>query len=80
MAQMIVRNIEEGMMAALKRLAKARGVSAEQQVRQLIEREVEEQERWLRFQEASDRALAYWRERGIQFDDSTPLIREDRDR
>ena len=80
MAQMIVRNIEEGVMEALKRLAKARGLSTEQQVRALIEREADEQERWLRFQDASDRALAYWRERGIRFDDSTALIREDRDR
>ena len=80
MAQMIVRNIEDGVMESLKRLAKARGVSAEQQVRELIEREVEEERRWQRFQEASDRALAFWRERGIRFDDSTPLIREDRER
>ena len=80
MAQMIVRNIEDGVMAALKRLAKARGVSAEQQVRELIEREVAEERRWVEFRRGSDEMLAYWRKRGITFEDSTPLIREDRER
>lgn len=80
MAQMIVRNIDPDVMEKFKALAKRRGSSAEQQVRELIESEVDREERMAEFRRKSDAWLAYWRDQGITFDDSTKLIREDRDR
>lgn len=80
MAQMIVRNIDEDVMAAFKALARQRGRSTEQQARELIEREVETASRWAKFRRSSDEMIEKWRAEGISFDDSTPLIREDRDR
>jgi plasmid stability protein len=80
MAQMIVRNIDEDLMAAFKELARQRGTSTEQQARELIRREVETASRWTEFRRLSKRMLESWRAEGITFDDSTPLIREDRER
>ena len=80
MAQMIVRNVDPEVMTRFKELARRRGTSAEQQLRELIEAEVEREDRMAEFRRKSDALLAHWRRLRIRFDDSTPLIREDRDR
>ena len=80
MAQMIVRNIDADVMKRFQELARQRGKSAEQQARELIEKEVGGTDRMAEFRRKSDALLARWRELGIRFEDSTPLIREDRDR
>lgn len=80
MAQIIVRNIDPDVMEKFKALAKRRGSSVEQQVRELIEKEVRNSDAMAEFRRKSDALLAHWRELGITFEDSTALIREDRDR
>jgi plasmid stability protein len=76
MAQMIVRKIDPDVMKRFKALAHERGKSAEQQVRELIEKEAEGYDAMAEFRRKSDALLARWRELGIKFDDSTELIRE----
>ena len=73
---MIVRKIDPDVMTRFKALAKQRGKSAEQQARELIEKEVEGFDAMAEFRRKSDAWLAYWRDQGITFDDSTELIRE----
>ena len=75
MAQVLVRDLDDGVVARLKVMAKAQNISLEQKFRDMAAREVQEVE------DRFERVAARIREqtRGSQLD-STALIREDRDR
>lgn len=78
MGQIVVRSIPEADMKALTDRARRMGRSREQEVRLLIARAADEERRWAEHVRRSDE----WRERlsGRSHDDSTTLVREDRDR
>lgn len=75
MAQVLVRDLDDSIVARLKVLAKAQNISLEQKFRDMAAREVDFAE------ERFERVAARIREqtRGSRLD-STALIREDRDR
>lgn len=75
MAQVLVRDLDDRIVARLKIMAKAQNISLEQKFRDLATREVQEVE------DRFERVAARIREqtRGSKLD-STALIREDRDR
>jgi plasmid stability protein len=80
MAQMIVRGIDDEVMRRFKERAKKQGKSAEQAVRELIEKAAEEeyvQSGW--FRRAEEFREQMRRKYGDQGIDSAELIREDRD-
>lgn len=78
MGQIVVRGIAEADMEALGERARRLGRSREQEVRLLIARAADEERRWAEHVRRSDE----WRERlsGRSLDDSTTLVREDRER
>ena len=80
MAQIVVRGIDDEVMRRFKERAKQQGKSAEQAVRELIAKTVEEevvQSDWFRRAEAfRERMLQKY---GPEQVDSADLIREDRD-
>jgi plasmid stability protein len=80
MAQIIIRNIPEAIMAEFRKLANRRDSSMESEVRGLIRGAVEEDRKARRFAAASRRRLAKFRAESRVFEDSVALIREDRDR
>lgn len=80
MAQIVVRNIDEDIMRGLKSLAAREGVSTEQAVRSLIEDAVAADRDLAAFREAAAAARTQLLEERGPFDDSTSLIRKDRDR
>lgn len=80
MAQIVVRNIDEGIMRGLKSLAAREGVSTEQAVRSLIEDAVSSDRDLAAFRAAAAAARAQLLEERGALEDSTPLIRKDRDR
>ncbi len=76
MAQVIVRNLDDGVVAALKRKAKLHGCSLEQELRDILSRAARPS--------AEERAALARRIRamtppGVAQTDSARLIREDRD-
>ncbi len=75
MAQVLVREIDDGIVLRLKAMAKAENISLEQKFRNLAAREVQLAEE--RFEELSRRSREQTRGSSL---DSTALIREDRDR
>lgn len=75
MAQVLVRDLDDAVVARLKVLAKAQNISLEQKFRDMALREVQEVEE--RFERVSARIWAQTRGSTL---DSTALIREDRDR
>jgi antitoxin FitA len=79
-AQIVIRNIPEGVMKEFRELARRRGRSMEAEVRALIAAEVERDERLKRFRADTRRRLRTLRAAGRTFSDSTELIREDRER
>ena len=80
MAQIVVRGIDDEVMRRFKERAKQQGKSAEQAVRELIAKTVEEehaQSDWFRRAEAFRAEML--RKYGPEQVDSADLIREDRD-
>lgn len=75
MAQVLVRDLDEGVVARLKVMAKAENISLEQKFRDMATREAMEIE--ARFLEVSRRSREQTRGSPL---DSTALIRADRDR
>lgn len=77
MAQVIVRNLDDGVVAALKRKARLHGNSLEQELREVLAaaaRPAPEE------RVAIARRIRAMTPAGIGQSDSTDLIREDRDR
>lgn len=75
MAQVLVRDLDDGIVARLKAMAKAQNISLEQKFRDMAAREVMAVEE--RFEEISRRSRE--QTRGSKLD-STAMIRADRDR
>lgn len=75
MAQVLVRDLDDSLVARLKVMAKAEKVSLEQKFRDMAAREAMELE--ARFEAVSRRSREQTRGSSL---DSTALIREDRDR
>lgn len=75
MAQVLVRDLDDGIVARLKSMAKAENISLEQKFRDMAAREAMEAE--ARFEEVSRRSREQTRGSTL---DSTALIRADRDR
>jgi plasmid stability protein len=75
MAQVIIRNLEDADVAALKRMAEHDNVSLEQKLRTIVTEAARRTEE--RFLELSRRSLEQTRNSTL---DSTALIRADRDR
>ena len=75
MAQVLVRDLDDKIVARLKSMAKAQNISLEQKFRDLAAREVQEVED--RFERVAARICEQTRGSTL---DSTALIREDRDR
>lgn len=75
MGQVIIRNLDDSVLADLKRLATNEGKSLEQYLRDLLaERARQDKRSFFEFaQGMRDRSQTAWR-------DATDLIREDRDR
>lgn len=79
MAQILVRDLDERVVARLKERARASHRSLQGEVRAILEREArprmtsEEMDRML------DKWRDHWRKLGKTFSDSTEMIREDRD-
>jgi plasmid stability protein len=80
MAQIVIRNIPEDVMAEFRELTRRRGISMEQEVRDLIAAAVAYEGKLRSFRAASRRQINRLRKEGRAFSDSTDLIREDRDR
>lgn len=74
MAQVLVRDLDDGIVARLKAMAKAENISLEQKFRDMAAREVQSVED--RFEEVSRRAREQTRNSKL---DSTAIIRADRD-
>lgn len=79
MAQMLIRNIPDDVLAAFKDLARAAGVSQEEAARQLIVGEVERHRRHADFAAKARAIQESFRAEGREFDDSTEIIRRMRD-
>lgn len=75
MAQVLVRDLDDRIVARLKAMAKAQNISLEQKFRDMAAREVQSVED--RFEEVSRRSRAQTRNSKL---DSTAIIRADRDR
>jgi antitoxin FitA len=75
MAQVLVRDLDDRVVARLKAMAKAQNISLEQKFREMAAREVQLAEE--RFEQVAARVRE--KLRGSMLD-STALIREDRDR
>ncbi len=80
MAQIVVRNIPEGVMRELRRAAKQRGGSVEALVRDTLTQFADRRSRWAEFARWSDEFLARQRRRGRGGPTAAQLIREDRER
>lgn len=79
MAQVLVRNLKDKVVARLKKRAAQRGRSLQAEVKQILEdaaAEADQTDVWKRIEEFRERM----RRSGKTFSDSTELIREDRDR
>jgi len=78
MAQVLVRNLNDKVVARLKKLAKTRGRSLQAEVKTILEeaaKDVPED-----FWKEADRIRAQLGRSGRKFSDSADLIREDRER
>ena len=75
MAQVLVRELDDRIVARLKAMAKAQNISLEQKFRDMAAREVQALEE--RFEEVARRSREQTRGSAL---DSTAIIREDRDR
>ena len=75
MAQILIRNLDDSTVNALKRLAKQHGRSLSAEVRTILQSAVSGSDDWT-LQVESVRALF----EGRQFPESSELVREDRER
>lgn len=75
MAQVLVRDLDDGVVARLKAMAKAQNISLEQKFRDMAAREVQAADD--RFEEIARRSREQTKGSTL---DSTALIRADRDR
>lgn len=75
MAQVLVRDLDDGVVARLKTMAKAQNISLEQKFRDMAAREVQAADD--RFEEITRRSREQTKGSTL---DSTALIRADRDR
>lgn len=79
MAQVLVRNLKDKVVARLKKRAAQRGRSLQAEVKQILEdaaAEADQTDVWKRIEKFRERM----RRSGRTFSDSAELIREDRDR
>jgi plasmid stability protein len=77
MAQLLVRDLKEETVAALKKRAKEHGRSAEAEHRAILEEALTQKKQ--DFWERADRLRKDLEETGRTFTDSTELVRQDRD-
>lgn len=78
MAQVLVRNLNEKVVARLKKRAATRGRSLQAEVKIILEEAAQEDA--ADFWKAADRIREQLKRSGRTFSDSADLIREDRDR
>lgn len=78
MAQVLVRNLNERVVARLKKRAANRGRSLQAEVKFILEEAAKEEA--TDFWKAADRIRERLKRSGRKFSDSAALIREDRDR
>jgi plasmid stability protein len=79
MAQVLVRNLKERVVARLKKRAAQRGRSLQAEVKQILEdaaAEADQTDVWKKIEKFRERMVRS----GKTFSDSAELIREDRDR
>jgi len=78
MAQVLVRNLDEKVVARLKKRATQRGRSLQAEVKMILEEaaRMDYAEAW----KAAERIYNKLKRSGLQFSDSAELIREDRER
>lgn len=79
MAQMLIRNIPDHVLAAFKELARDRGLSQEEAARQLIVDAVEYRDRRVAMAREAREIRESLRAKGLKFGDSAELIRRMRD-
>ena len=82
MAQILVRDLDEALIARLNERAERNGRSLESEIKAILEEIFETEEPRATREEALaivDKWQNYWKERGKTFSDSTELIRKDRD-
>jgi plasmid stability protein len=79
MAQLLVRDLKEETVAALKKRAKEHGRSAEAEHRAILEEVLAQKKKRDDFWAEADRLRKELEESGRTFTDSTELIRQDRD-
>lgn len=79
MAQILVRDLDEATVEALKLRAKSNNRSLQGEVKAVLTELVESDARRRRFQETVERRQAHWQALGQTFSDSTDIIRELRD-
>ncbi|HEY5336684.1 MAG TPA: Arc family DNA-binding protein [Rhizomicrobium sp.] len=77
MAQLLVRDLSEETVAALKKRAKEHGRSAEAEHRAILEDVLKQKKD--DFWKEVDRAFQELKESGRTFSDSTEMVRQDRD-
>ena len=77
MAQLLVRDVPEATVAALKKRAKEHGRSAEAEHRAILEAALKQKKE--DFWERADKLRKELEDSGRTFTDSTELIRQDRD-
>lgn len=79
MAQVLVRNLKDKVVARLKKRAKTRGRSLQAEVKTILEEAAKDEESTDFWKEA-ERIRERLKRSGRKFSDSAELIREDRDR
>lgn len=78
MAQVLVRNLEDKVVARLKKRARTRGRSLQAEVKTILEEAAKEAPG--DFWKEADRIRQQLKRSGRKFSDSAALLREDRDR
>ena len=79
MAQILVRDLDERVVARLKERAKASHRSLQGEVRAILEREVRSRMTPEEMEHMIEKWQSHWQKLGKTFSDSTEMIREDRD-
>ena len=78
-ARILVRDLEESTVEALKARAKANNRSLQGEVKAILEGAADDADRRRRFRESVEARQAYWKAQGKTFSDSAEIIRELRD-
>ena len=79
MAQLLVRDLPDEIVTALKKRAKEHGRSAEAEHRAILEEALQQQKKREQFWAEADRLRKELEDTGRTFSDSTDLVRHDRD-